>query len=172
MKAISTNPINLWASLALAVFAFVSALAPIPVHAGSQVPFRLTWAADITISPLAPPLVAVAGLGAGRATHLGALAAQSISETVNLDTGEGIAAYRFTAANGDDVLVTFVFVAIPSGPGTYDIQGIWQVTGGTGRFDGASGSGTYTGLVAFSGPVNAVGHFEAEGGISSPGSLK
>jgi hypothetical protein len=142
------------------------------IRAGSQVPFRLTWAADITISPLAPPFVAVFGLGAGQALHLGAMAAQSISETVNLATGEGMAAYRFTAANGDDVLVTFVFVAIPSGPATYDIQGVWQVTGGTGRFDGATGGGTYTGLVEFSGPVNAVGHFEAEGTISSPGSLK
>lgn len=174
MNTTVTNRIRLWGSLALALitFAFGSAA----THAGSQVPFRLTWAADITISPLAPPLapplVAVAGLGAGQVTHLGAVAAQSISETVNLDTGEGIAAYRFTAANGDDVLVTFMFVAIPSGPTTYDIQGVWQVTGGTGRFEGATGSGAYTGLVEFSGPVNAVGHFEAEGTISSPGSLK
>jgi hypothetical protein len=172
MKTTAIRHCDRWASLALAMFAFVSTLAPIPLHAGSQVPFRLTWAADITISPLAPPFVAVAGLGAGRATHLGAMTAQSITETVNLETGAGLAAYRFIAANGDEVLVTFVFVAVPSGPATYDVQGVWQVTGGTGRFAGATGGGAYTGLVEFSGPVNAVGHFEAEGTLSSPGSLK
>lgn len=172
MKPIRTLLNNLKPSSLLSFALAALALAPLPVKAGSQVPFRLTWAADITISPLAPPLVDVAGLGVGQATHLGAVAAQSIEESVNLDTGEGMAAYRFTAANGDELLVNFVFVAIPSGPSRYDIQGVWQVTGGTGRFKGASGSGAYTGLVEFFTPVNAVGHFAASGTISSPGSLE
>lgn len=80
--------------------------------------------ADITISPLAPPFVAVSGLGAGRALHLGAMTARSIEETVNLETGAGIAAYRFTAANGEDVFVDFAFTAIPTSPKVYSILGV------------------------------------------------
>ena len=158
------------ALLALAVGAF--ALAPSPVQAGDQVPFRASWDAQIEITPLNPPLVAVSGLGEGRATHLGRMTAQSIAEVVNLATGEGAASYRFTAANGDEVHVNFVFTAIPISATTFAIQGVWQETGGTGRFDGASGSGSYEGKVEFTGPVNAVGHFEMQGTISSPGSLR
>jgi hypothetical protein len=102
--------------------------------------------------------------------HLGTMTAQSIEETVNLETGAGIAAYRFIAANGDEVFVDFAFTAIPTSPNIYSIQGVWQVVGGTGRFDGASGSGAYVGEVGFSTPVNALGRFELRGTISSPGS--
>ena len=169
MKTTVTSRIDLWASLALALIAFAFAPA---AQTGQQVPFRATWGADITISPLAPPLVAVSGLGAGQALHLGAMTAQSIAEIVNLDTGAGVAAYRFIAANGDEVFVDFAFTAIPTSPIVFSIQGVWQVVGGTGRFDGATGSGSYVGEVAFSGPGDAVGRFELQGTTSPPGSLK
>ncbi len=168
MKRTARNRINTWASLALALITFAST--PTTAQAGQQVPFRAAWTADITISPLASPLVSVSGLGAGKALHLGAMTAQSVEETVNLDTGAGIAAYRFIAADGDEVFVDFAFAAVPTSPNVYSIQGVWQIVGGTGRFDGASGSGNYVGEVAFSGPVNAVGRFELQGTISSPGS--
>jgi hypothetical protein len=170
MKTTPTNGAGLLASLTLALLALT--LAPATAHAAKQVPFRARWDADLVITPVAPPFVAVSGLGAGRALHLGTMTAQSITETVNLETGAGIAAYRFIAANGDEVLVNFAFTAIPTSPNVYSIQGVWQVVGGTGRFDGASGSGDYVGEVAFSGPVNALGQFELEGTIASPGSLK
>lgn len=168
MTTTASNRINLRVSLALALITLV--LGPAAAQAGQQVPFRAAWEADITISPLAPPFVAASGLGAGHALHLGAMAAQSIEETVNLETGAGIAAYRFIAANGDDVTVEFAFSAIPMSPNLYSIQGVWQVVGGTGRFDGATGSGPYVGEVVFSTPVNALGRFELKGTISSPGS--
>jgi hypothetical protein len=170
MKTTAISRINTWASLALALIPLVSASATAP--ASQQVPFRAAWSAAITIAPLTPPFVAVSGLGAGQALHLGAVTAQSLSETVNLETGEGAAAYRFTAANGDEVLVDFAFIAVPTSPNLYSIQGVWQAVGGTGRFDGATGSGSYVGEVAFSGPVEAVGRFELQGAISPPGSLK
>ena len=93
-------------------------------------------------------------------------------EVVNLATGEGTASYRFTAANGDDVLLTFVLLAIPTSPTAFSIEGVWQVTGGTGRFEGASGSGTYVGQAEFVGPADAVGTFALEGTISSPNRLE
>jgi hypothetical protein len=158
------------AMLAVALGGF--AVAPIAAQAGNQVPFRASWDAQISIAPLAPPLFAVSGLGAGRATHLGKMTAQSIAEVVNLATGEGAASYRFTAANGDKVFVNFVFTAIPVSDTDFVVQGVWQVTGGTGRFGNATGSGTYEGQVGFTGATSAVGHFALAGTISSPGSLK
>ncbi|MCZ7637971.1 MAG: hypothetical protein M5U12_19185 [Verrucomicrobia bacterium] len=113
---------NTWASLALALIAYITA--PAAAQAGQPVPFRATWEANITIAPLAPPLVAVAGQGAGQALHLGAMAAQSIADTVNLATGEGFAAYRFIATNGDEagnrvrsVLLTNTVLAHRLAPG-------------------------------------------------------
>ena len=168
MQTTALSRINTWAGLALALITLGSV--PAAAQAGQQVPFRAAWSADITISPLAPPFVAVSGLGAGQALHLGAMTAQSISETVNLETGAGIAAYRFIAANGDEVFADFAFTAIPTNPNVYSIQGVWQVVGGTGRFDGATGSGAYVGEVVFSTSVDALGRFELQGTISSPGS--
>jgi len=172
MKVNRTFPITFKRTALLALALAALALAPSVTQAGDQVPFRAIWDAQIEITPLSPPLVAVSGSGEGRATHLGRMTAQSIAEVVNLATGEGAASYRFTAANGDEVLVNFVFTAIPISATAFSIQGVWQVTGGTGRFDGASGSGTYEGQVEFTGPASALGQFELEGTISSPGSLK
>lgn len=155
------------AGLAGLVLALTS-LVPSAVQAESEVPFRANWETQISIAPLEPPLFAVSGLGAGKALHLGDMTAQSITEVVNLATGEGAASYRFTAANGDDVLITFAFLAIPTSPTAFSIEGVWQVTGGTGRFEGASGSGTYVGQAEFVGQADAVGTFALEGTISWP----
>lgn len=146
----------------------LTCLAPPAVQAESDVPFRATWESQISITNLAGPIYAVSGLGVGKALHLGTMTAQSIVEVVNLATGEGAASYRFTAANGDNVFLTFVFLGIPTSPTAFSIEGVWQVTGGTGRFEGASGLGTYTGQVEFVGEADAVGTFALEGTISSP----
>lgn len=158
-------------TLAALSFALVQ-LGANSLQAGGQVPFRATWDAAIAFTPLTPPFAAVSGLGVGRATHLGRMTAQSIEEVVNLETGEGAASYWFTAANGDQLFVRFVFVASPITPGVFSIQGEWQFTGGTGRFVGASGAGAYSGQLNFTGEATGVGHFEAEGTLSSPGSLQ
>src|SRR5262245_23168768 len=110
------------ASLALALITFASTA----VQAGNEVPFRATWESQISITNIAGPVYAVSGLGAGKALHLGDMTAQSITEVVNLATGEGVANYRFTAANGDDVFLTFVFLGIPTSPGVFSIEGVWQ----------------------------------------------
>jgi len=160
------------ASLVAGIMMALLALAPPTLHAGEQIPFRIAWEADLVLTPLTPPFAAIAGVGVGGATHLGQVAAQSIQEVVNLETLEGEASYRFTAANGDQLFLNFVFVAIPIAEGVFSIQGEWQITGGTGRFVGATGAGRYVGQVNFTGETTAVGRFEADGSLSSPGSLK
>jgi len=167
---LSTIP-DIFKSVAmLALIGSALALAPAAAQAREQVPFRAEWVADIeTIVNF--PIATVIGFGEGQALHLGRFTAQSIAEEVNLVTGAGDARYRFIAANGDQVLVHFVFTAIPTSATLYAISGTWQITGGTGRFSGASGAGTYHGAVEFTGPDAAVGHFVMQGSISSPGSL-
>lgn len=80
--------------------------------------------------------------GEGQATHLGHYT--SSARAVVTFTSEGAAfdgGGTFTAANGDELVFTytgdFFPGPVPSGVGTYEIDG------GTGRFDGATGSGTF-----------------------------
>jgi hypothetical protein len=64
-----------------------------------------------------------------------------------------------TAANGDQVWVSYVATltdtASPPQGTDYDESGNYTITGGTGRFAGASGSGTIVGACtsAFGNPV-------------------
>lgn len=169
------RPLNLWKlgkRVALvAVLLGSTALDETVAQAKDQVPFRAEWTSAIeTIVDF--PIATVIGSGEGKATHLGRMAAHSVTETVNLITGAGIATYRFVAANGDEVLVNFVFSAIPTSATVFAVNGVWQIKGGTGRFAGASGSGTYDGGVEFTDANIAKGHFAMQGTISSPGSLK
>jgi hypothetical protein len=147
------------------------ALNPLVTQAKDQVPFRAEWRSDLEIR-VDFPIATVIGNGAGGATHLGRMTANSVAETVNLVTGAGFAEYRFVAANGDEIFLNFAFTAIPVSATEYVISGSWQFTGGSGRFSGASGSGLYGGMVAFTGPDTAEGHFAMGGTLSSPGSLK
>lgn len=71
-------------------------------------------------------------------------------------TGEMV----FTAANGAQLVGTFSGLAAPNNIGGFDYWGTYQITGGTGRFSGASGSGTYyggadgeTGVLTFEGTL-------------------
>jgi hypothetical protein len=148
------------------------AIAVLSAQAGDLVPFRAAWETQIELIPLAPPLVAVEGAGEGQAEHLGRMTAQSIEEVVNLGTGDGLASYRFISASGDHVYVTFAFLALPVSPSLFAVQGEWQITGGTGRFEGAEGSGLYVGEVEFVGPASGLGHFAMTGVITSPGAQK
>lgn len=159
---------NRAALLALALGAFL--LGPLPAEAGAQAPFRAKFhnTLDVTVDF---PIAHVSSTGEGNALHLGRMTAEAIEETVNLATGEGAARHRFTAANGDEILVDFHFLAIPNGPGLA-VGGTWTIAGGSGRFTEATGAGTYEGAVEFTGPASALGRFAMAGTISTPGSVK
>jgi len=140
-------------------------------QARDQVPFRASY--DLELQMIVDlPFAHITSTGAALATHLGLVTAHSVEETINLLTGEGVATHQFTGANGDAILVEFVFTAIPTSATAFAVNGAWQISEGTGGFDGASGSGTYEGRVEFTGPTSAVGHFVMTGTISSPGGLK
>ena len=128
------------ASLALAVVVVLGLSSP--VAAGEQVPFKGSFKGDVTITPLAPPFVAVNIEGSGKANHLGKFTVD-IPHVANREKSTAIGKYEFTAANGDTLTATFTGKGMPTAtPGVIALVETATITGGTGRFAGATGSFT------------------------------
>jgi hypothetical protein len=155
------------ASLALAV---VSILVPAGrATAGQQVPFKGSLDGVATVTPLAPPVVFVLVEGGGTATHLGQFSV-SIPHLVNRSNSTVVGSYVFTAANGDTLTADFTgLVTATDVPGVRLTVDTATITGGTGRFAGATGSFTVERLVDTTAGTTA-GSFM--GTISTPGAAK
>ncbi len=112
---------------------------------GADLPFHGTMLGNES-STLSPPHISAEGSGKGTATHLGQFQVTWESASDNL---VGHASYEFTAANGDKL------TARTEGDGQADISQYPMVivsetdtiTGGTGRFQGASGTFTLTTVI-------------------------
>jgi hypothetical protein len=134
---------------------------------GEQVPFKGRLEGDVTRTPLDPPFVAVLVEATGNATHLGRFTLE-IPHVVDTGTRMAVGSYQFTAANGDTLYAEFTGHATPTEiPGVLYIEEEATITGGTGRFAGATGSFVterWYDTVA----QTTTGSFE--GTISSPGS--
>jgi hypothetical protein len=151
------------ASLALAVVVVLGLAGP--AAAGKQVPFYGSYEGDDTGTPLVPPLASVTVEAEGNATQLGEFTFIELV-TVNTATGMGSGTFQFTAANGDTVFGTISGQATFTPPNFLSIVEIATITGGTGRFAGATGSFTVARLKnTVTGETTA--YFE--GTISSPG---
>ena len=112
------------------------------VAASEQVPFNGSFEGDVAVSPHAPPFVAVDVAAGGNATQLGKFKLD-IPHVVNRADRTAVGTYEFTAANGDKVYATFTGIAAPTAtPGVLYIEETATITGGTGRFAGATGSFT------------------------------
>jgi hypothetical protein len=113
-----------------------------------RVPFKATIKGDYHafLVPGNPAILSIREDAKGEATLLGPFtwAAHHIDD-FDLDLGEGFFAEgvgAFTAANGDAIYVKYGLVRRPStNPNLFLFDGAWVVTGGRGRFAGASGSG-------------------------------
>lgn len=136
-----------------------------PVAARQQVTFHGNLAGTVAVTPLDPPLASVLIEASGSASQLGRFTLE-VPHLVNqaLRTGEG--SYVFTAANGDTLTAQFTGEATLVAPGVLTTHETAVITGGTGRFDGATGSfiADRTFYVATG---ETVGSFD--GTISSPG---
>jgi hypothetical protein len=111
-----------------------------PTAAGDQVPFKGSLDGVVTHTPLDLQHDLVDVDGTGNATQLGQFILD-IPHIVNHTNGTAIGSYEFTAANGDTVFAVFTGQAAPtSTPGVLYIVETATITGGTGRFAGASGS--------------------------------
>ena len=125
------------ASLALAVLAVLGLAGP--VAAGEQVPFKGSLDGVVTVTP-DPPLLSVLVDATGNATQLGHFTL-AIPHIVDPATGTATGSYDFTAANGDTLSADFTGYARPTAtPGVLYIEETATITGGTGRFAGATGS--------------------------------
>ena len=151
------------ANLALAVLVVLSLAGPLA--AGEPVPFKGSLAGDVTVTG-APPILSAEVDGAGTATQLGQFTVE-IPHLVDVRFGTAAGTYTFTAANGDKVYATFTGIATHTAtPGVLYIEETATITGGTGRFAGATGSFSverWYDMVA----GTTVGSFE--GTISAPG---
>jgi hypothetical protein len=136
-----------------------------PVSAGDQVPFKGSLSGTASVTPLDPPFASVVIVGTGNATQLGHFTVE-IPHFVNQATRIGSGSYMFTAANGDILTADFTGQASLLAPGVLSVAETATITGGTGRFAGATGSfatertfflatGATTG--SFEGTISSVG---------------
>ena len=126
------------AGLALAVVSVLVFAGP--AAAKEQVPFRGRLEGVSTVAPLTPPFVAVTLEGEGNATQLGHFDVSS-SIVADESNGTAVGTYEFTAANGDTLTADYTEYFAPTDvPGVFSDVITATITGGTGRFAGATGS--------------------------------
>ena len=158
------------ASLALAVLTVTAVVGLAgPAAAGEQVPFRGTLAGmRASFIPLDPPFFAAEVDTTGEATHLGQCElVLTATVSVNDPVRTAIGTFQFVAANGDTLTGTFTGISTPTTtPGVNQIVETSIITGGTGRFAGATGGFTTTRLIDFA-TLLTIGSFE--GTISTTG---
>jgi hypothetical protein len=129
------------------------ALSAMTASASENRPFRL--GDEGTITPFTSSGTATTA-GTGNATHLG-----NITSDGSLTIVGGASCFgnevgfsvemqdTFTAADGDKVTTTITMQLCPIAPMIYHGVGTYVVTGGTGRFASATGSGVFDGTGNF-----------------------
>ncbi len=140
-----------------------------PAMAEDQAPFKGVEVGAYTAGPFDFPFATVLNTGEGEATHLGHYSVTG-SIVINLLSGAVTGTFTLTAANGDMLFLTLTGNAPP--PSVKETVDNITVTGGTGRFEGATGSWVTDSHFAFlfgetlSDPYVAI----LDGTISTPGS--
>jgi len=135
----------------IALVAMTVAFTHSPALADDGVPVEGILAVNFTGSPTSPGIFAISANGVGRLTNVGNLSFQlqkTLDTTAKVPTYSGT--FTITAANGDTLTGTYAAVGAPTdaaGYGTF--SGQIAVTGGTGRFQGASG------IIPFSAMANS-----------------
>jgi hypothetical protein len=146
----------------------VMGMRAIPVSAASthQVPFTGSYAGTAAFTSA----TTITFNGTGIATYLGSGANEGQVVVTGPDSScpGGIANINYetlTAANGDVLMITSYDVACPISPNVLHGTGHWVMSGGTGRFSGASGQGTIEGHADFN---QGAFSFQLTGAISAP----
>jgi hypothetical protein len=96
------------------------------------------------------PTIYLHGNGSGSATELGQFTMHFEGVVYNdaAGVGVGVEGANFTAPDGDKIFATNTGLGVPTNtPGVNSIVEKYTVTGGTGRYDGASGNFTVERLV-------------------------
>ena len=156
-------------ALALAAVALLI-FAPQTARASDEIPFHANFVTQVK-SVLEFPFLHVTVNSRGQATYMGRTTADTTDQVINVIDGSGTATYAMTGVNGDTLILALIF---PIGgsvnvEGGVTFSGSYTVTGGTGRFSGATGSGVFAGGALFLNETDAIGAFALVGTISSPG---
>ena len=135
---------------------FLTAAFAGPQAAEQGVPFRGSVTESVeTGSSFEFPFYFSMGTFIGQATHLGRFTA-TYEVQINVLTGVGVGPNHFIAANGDSLFTELIGQSYPTkNPDVVLIVNVHSITGGTGRFAGATGSFTENvllNLVTFNGP--------------------
>lgn len=140
-----------------------------PARADQMVPFRATWTGQTDSATfVAPDVVFVVASGSGQATHLGRFEMVSPHYTYLATFGiEGT--QLFTAANGDTMTATISGTLAPRPDGALEGTLAGTITGGTGRFAGATGTYDFH-IVATPIPTGFASVASIDGAITSVGS--
>jgi hypothetical protein len=137
-----------------------------PAVAREQVPFKGSLAL-VQTGEVQGGFFVVEGSGVGNATKLGRYSV-TFHEQVDLSAGTATGTYDFVAANGDILAASFVGHGTPTpDPSLLLLDQVGTITGGTGRFAGATGTFTLEGVVNLI-TLNFIGSFD--GTISRVGS--
>ena len=124
-------------SIPLTAVLLTAALAG-PAAAANGVPFHGTIQ-GIEIADVQFPKIFVDGSGSGKATHLGCFTLAYEVE-VDLLAHSTFGSSVFTAANGDNVFTDIIGFGTPTeNPDVHVVVEVHTITGGTGRFAGATG---------------------------------
>ena len=133
--------------------------------ADDLIPFKGTWSGStVSAELLSPTLVFVVTEGPGTATHLGRFDL-TVPHLSYLDTLRVEGDQIFTAANGDVLSASFDGQLAPREDGCLGGALPATITGGSGRFAGATGSYDFH-LVACPGPTGFDSTATFEGVIS------
>ncbi|MEA3336767.1 MAG: SMP-30/gluconolactonase/LRE family protein [Chloroflexota bacterium] len=136
-----------------------------PAASDEAVPFKARY--QTYPEPVGPPLDGILTLkisADGEGDPLGkstwyADSQVDLTQVPNLQTGT----MAFTAANGDQLFGTFAGESSPLEDGPVSFKGTFQIDGGTGEFEGATGSGVYSGSAE-----GSEGILEFDGTLSVP----
>jgi hypothetical protein len=161
--------IGLRSQMLMALLALVALTVPMRAAAADRVPLKAAETGTFQLlGPCQTSGIIVDVTGSGHATHLGAFSTH-YRECFDPATGAVTdGSFTLTAANGDTIFGTYGGQVSPTRDATvfaYDDPGV--ITGGTGRFAGASG------IVGTSGVVNlATGEYSGAitGSLSNPAS--
>ena len=111
--------------------------------AEKELPFRGSVTESVeTGSTFEFPFYFTMGTATGEATHLGRFTV-TYEVQINVLTGVGVGPNHFIAANGDSLFTELIGHGYPTeNPDVVLIVNVHSITGGTGRFAGATGSFT------------------------------
>lgn len=123
----------------LLVIVLASATFAAPTASGQQLLFKGSLESTETQQAVFPTLY-VSATGSGNATQLGKYG-YSFQGQVNIPTLSGSTSVTFVAADGSTLSAGGVGQGTPTAtPGIVSIVETYTISGGTGRFEGASGS--------------------------------